>query len=85
MPIDKARPRLRKELQKLAQDLDQDMEKIPYQGIILESIFLVILEQLWPIGETKPNTMRLHDKHNELEMKVIHVLMKYLIISHFSR
>jgi len=60
-PLDKARPKLRRELEKLAHDLDQDMEKIPYQ------------EQLWPIGETKPNTMRLHDKHNELEMKALNI------------
>ena len=31
-PLDKARSRLRRELEKLAHDLDQDMEKIPYQG-----------------------------------------------------
>ena len=57
-PIDKARPELSRRLIDLAGKLDQDLEKIPYQT------------QLWPVGQTKPNTMRLHDKHNDLDMKV---------------
>merc|ERR1711953_692485 len=60
-PIEKARPNLANELTHLARKYDQDLEKIPYQT------------QLWPVGQTKPNTMRLHDKHNDLDMKSLNI------------
>lgn len=59
-PVEKARPKLRAELRNLARKLDQNIENIPYQA------------QLWPAGDTKPRT-KLHDKHNELEMKSLNI------------
>ena len=48
-PLEKAQRYLAQELEKRAQDLDQDLTQIPYQ------------DQVWPSGPPRPNTMRVQE------------------------
>ena len=57
-PLEKAQRHLAQELEHRARQLDQDLTKIQYQS------------QVWPVGPTRPNTIRMQDKHNDIDMKV---------------
>jgi len=58
-PIEKAQRHLSQGLENRARELDQDLTKIQYQS------------QVWPVGPTRPNTIRMQDKHNDIDMKVL--------------
>lgn len=54
-PLEKAQRYLAQELEKRAQDLDQDLTQIPYQ------------DQVWPSGPPRPNTMRVQENVRKVD------------------
>lgn len=60
-PLEKAQRHLAQELEHRARQLDQDLTKIQYQS------------QVWPVGPTRPNTIRMQDKHNDIDMKALNI------------
>jgi len=59
-PLEKARQVLANELKARAVQMDQDLSPIPYQS------------KTW-LGTAKPHTIRLQDKHDDLDMKALNI------------